>query len=132
MRSEFVLDGVSHALRVPLALAGRVETIEELIAVPLAPSGVVGLGEVGGRAVTLVSASAWALQRLAHEPVIEQVSALDRAAALVLAPPFEHLAIFLPSAQALRLAGPNDQQIECLEREMIEQWMGPHAGDEQR
>ncbi len=55
--APLVLEWTGGSLRLPLGITGRIEQVDELIPVPGAPQGVIGLGEARGRAVTLLCPS---------------------------------------------------------------------------
>ncbi|UCF66168.1 MAG: hypothetical protein JSV80_10220 [Acidobacteriota bacterium] len=89
------LRGTRERLRLPIEIVDRVETVGVLAPVPRAPRGLVGVAEIRGRAVTVLDprwlAGSSPLER--EPPPAPDV----RDSLLTLAPPFEHLALLLPS-----------------------------------
>lgn len=72
-------------LALPVPLVGRLEPVGEVLEVPGAPEGIVGVAEVRGRPTTLLDLSLWSGDVVSRD--------VPPRGALLLAPPREHLAI---------------------------------------
>jgi hypothetical protein len=108
------------ALQLPVGLLARVEPLDELVAVPRAPEGVAGLAEVGGRVVTLLDPAGWSGPVDAPGAGLAGGRGLPRSA-LLLAPPFGHLALLVPAGAAL---GPADgQEVPALTADALQRYL---------
>jgi len=90
-----------HRLSVPLALVRRVETFASVTDVPLAPDGVLGIAEIGGRVLTLVDPRPFGPEAEEEPGRIVPVGLMPQAA-LLLAGRFSNIAVSLPAGSRIR------------------------------
>ena len=105
-------------LHVDHALPIRVEQIERVETVPLAPREIIGVAEAAGRVVTLLD------PELVLDEAAPGAAVRDRGLAILLAPPLDHLALFVPAGARLEPPAPEEPALRRIPapitREMVE------------
>ncbi len=89
-------------LRVDRSLPMRVELVERVETVPLAPREIVGVAETAGRVVTLLD------PELVADASAAGATDRRRGLAVLLAPPLDHLALFVPAGSRLEPPDPDE------------------------
>jgi hypothetical protein len=103
--SWFLLETASGlALALDIALVGRLEPVAQVVPVPGAPPGIVGLAEVRGRPVTLLDPAVCAPLAAASGEAPDPPRG-----ALRLARPWEHLAFARAASTRVRPLAPHEE-----------------------
>jgi hypothetical protein len=99
---RFLLVTRGGALLLPASMLDRLEPLDRLCPVPSAPRPVAGLGEAGGRIVTLLEPDAWTARSEDSAPPSPPVGGAPRPrCALRFLPPRDHLALLLEPTMQL-------------------------------